>query len=139
MIKENNVFDEEIKYIDEQLLAEYDAKNEDEMVKLATSFSVRSGDRLHKEWFQFYGELFARLRDFYLIEEDQDDPICNCKVGEAGFSEEWAQKIVDETADKYKCVDDDSVPDMSAVALRGFEDHSKRQRLGINKVNLAAM
>ena len=135
----HDVFDKEIKYIDEQLLAEYDAKNEDEMVKLATSFSVRSGDRLHKEWFQFYGDLFARLRDFYVIEEDQDDPICNCKVGEAGFSEEWKQKIVDETADKYKCVDDDSVPDMSAVALRGFEDHSKRQRLGMNKVNLIAM
>ena len=75
------------------------------MVELATEFSIQSGDRLHKEWFDFYGELFARLRDFYVIEEDKNDPICNCNIEESGYSQDWARRIVKETSDKYQCID----------------------------------
>jgi hypothetical protein len=113
-------FREEIKYLDEQLSAQYDVGNLSEMVRLATAFSVQSGDRLHNEWMGFYGVLFARLRDFYIIEEDSSDPICNCKVGEQGFSEVWKERIVEETGTKYKCEGDDSVPDMVMTKLRGF-------------------
>ena len=59
----------------------------------------------HKEWFDIYGELFARLRDFYVIEEDKNDPICNCNIEESGYSQDWARRIVKETSDKYQCID----------------------------------
>jgi Dipeptidase len=111
-------FEDELHYVDQQLLAQYDHGNEQEMVRLATDFSVQAGDRLHKEWMMFYGDLFARLRDFYIVEKDPSDPICNCKVIEREMSDEWKQRIVKETGDKYQCDDDGTVPDVSATKLR---------------------
>jgi len=114
-------FEDEIALVDQQMMAMMDKttgtndENLDGIINIATAFGVRSGDRLHKEWFQFYGELFARLRDFYVIEEDPSDPICNCKVMEVGMASTWKARIVEETGSHYKCVDDDSVPDLLAA------------------------
>lgn len=110
--------EDELHYVDEQLLAQYDHGNEQEMVRLGTEFSVQAGDRLHKEWMMFYGELFARFRDFYTVEKDPTDPICNCKVIEREISDEWKERIVKETGDKYQCGDDGSVPDIYVTRLR---------------------
>jgi dipeptidase len=118
-------FQDEVGYLDEQMLALYDNGNMKDMLSLATAFSVGGGDRLHKEWMDFYGSIFARLRDFYVIEEDPADHICNCKVKEEGFPDTWKERIVEETGTKYKCEDDDSVPDLSTLAtkkLRGSAD-----------------
>jgi hypothetical protein len=99
-------------------LALYDSGESKEMLRVATEFSVGGGDRLHKEWMDFYGSIFARLRDYFVIEEDPSDPICNCKVNEGGIPDTWKKRIVDETGSKYECIDDDSVPDLAAVSLK---------------------
>lgn len=117
-------FEDEIVYLDQQMMAIMDQNIDnavEEVVRLATAFSIQSGDRLHKEWFQFYGELFARLRDFFVVEEDPDDPICNCKVKEVGYDDKWKARIVEETGSHYECEDKDSVPDLVSVEkkLRG--------------------
>mmetsp|Transcript_487 Transcript_487/g.833 ORF Transcript_487/g.833 Transcript_487/m.833 type:complete len:641 (+) Transcript_487:103-2025(+) len=113
-------FEDELYFLDEQILAHYDhgGKNVEEILRLATSFSVQAGDRLHKEWMMFYGELFARFRDFYTVEKDPSDPVCNCKVKEHEISDDWKERIVKETGDKYQCNDDDSVSDISVTRLR---------------------
>jgi dipeptidase len=111
-------FQEELDFLDEQLLALYDSGESKEMLRVATEFSVGGGDRLHKEWMDFYGSIFARLRDYFVIEEDPSDPICNCKVNEGGIPDTWKKRIVDETGSKYECIDDDSVPDLAAVSLK---------------------
>jgi hypothetical protein len=111
-------FQDELHYLDEQLLAHYQRGNLDEMIRLATDFSVQAGDRLHKEWMMFYGDLFARLRDFYVVEKDSLDPVCNCQVKERELPDVWKRRIVKETGDKYKYQDDGSVPDLSAQRLR---------------------
>ena len=105
-------FKEEVKLIDEQLMAVYDPNDLDWVIDHATAFSVKAGDYMHKEWMGFYGEIFARYRDFFTVEKDEDDPVCNCKVKESGFSDEWKEKIVHETGEHYECLDDDTVPDM---------------------------
>jgi len=117
-------FEDEIVYLDQQMMAIMDQNIDGaigEIVKLATSFSVQAGDRLHKEWFQFYGELFARLRDFFIVEEDPEDPICQCQVKEVGYDDQWLARIVEDTGDHYKCADDGSVHDFAftVTKLRG--------------------
>ncbi len=104
-------FKEELELIDDQLMELYDPDHSDSMVDKATSFSVQAGDWLQKEWLDFYGQLFARYRDYFIIEEDREDPICNCKVKASGFSDEWKARIVEETGEHYKCLDDNTVPD----------------------------
>lgn len=125
-------FQDEVHYLDEQMLAAYDNGDANEVLKLATAFSVGSGDRLHREWMDYYGEIFARLRDYFVIEEDATDPICNCKVKEVGIPDEWKRRIVEETGSKYECIGDDSVPDLAAMKkLRGSANEKiKTQSLG---------
>lgn len=108
-------FKEEVKVIDEALMAVYDPNDLDWVIDHATAFSVKAGDWMHKEWMEFYGEMFARYRDFFTVEKNDQDPICNCKVKESGFSNEWKEKIVHETGEHYECLDEDTVPDIHAV------------------------
>jgi dipeptidase len=109
-------FQDEVILIDEQIMALYDRDPDNHDVEggveIATNFSVNAGDRLHREWFEFYGKLFAKFRDFFVIEEDKDDPVCGCRVKEGGLSQEWREKIVKDTGKHYECLDDDSVPDL---------------------------
>ncbi len=120
-------FEEEIEVIDEQLMAVYDPNDLDWVVDHATAFSVKAGDWMHKEWMEFYGQLFARYRDFFTIEEDEKDPVCNCKVKEVGFSDAWKEKIVKETGEHYECLDEDSVPDFMMIGIDNGEDKKEEE------------
>ena len=108
----NEHFQKEVMMTDAMLMEGYDSHDLDWVVNQATDFSVHAGDWLHKEWMDFYGVLFARFRDYFIIEEDKENPVCNCKVKEIGFSEEWKEKIVKETGEHYQCLDADTVPDV---------------------------
>jgi len=110
---------------DKMLLKLHRHGNTSQMLKEATNFSVTMGDNLHKEWMDFYGKLFARLRDYFIIEEDLNDPICNCQVKEQGFTNEWKERIIDETGTKYKREDEQAVPDFSLTKLRGSTNDDK--------------
>jgi len=125
-------FKQEVDLFDDQLMELYDPNDYGSMVDKATSFSVQAGDWLQKEWVDFYGELFARYRDFFTIEEDREDPVCNCKVQPGGFSDEWKAKIVEETGEHYKCLDDNSVPDTFEMLQNKFRD-GKSLRGGVTK------
>jgi len=118
-------FQKEVKLIDQELMAVYDENDIQWVIDEATRFSVKAGDWLHTEWLTFYGQLFARYRDFFVIEEDLNDPICNCKVKEGGFSDGWKDKIVTETGDHYECLDSNSVPDDN-------NDDAKKQKKDVS-------
>jgi dipeptidase len=109
-------FKKEVNIMDEELLLVLDNNNNNpddnkaswaiEAIDDATSFSVKAGDWLHKEWTAFYGELFAKYRDYFIIEKDENDLVCNCNAKEVGFSDRFKAKIVEDTGDHYECLDD---------------------------------
>ena len=112
-------FQVEMDVLDEQLTGVYHDGNAEEMARMATMFSVGSGDRLHIEWMALYGELFARFR-----EEDPTDPICNCKMGRKGFltlgRNALLRRLVHSTNARMMI---DSEPDLaSKQQLRGSGD-----------------
>ena len=114
-------FSNDVDMVDQQMLALYERGQIKEMKHVATEFSVRSGDNLHKHWLNFYGKLFARFRDFYIVENDPSNTACNCKVGEEDFSDAWKERIIDETGDKYLCRDELNLPEFMKMngSLRG--------------------
>lgn len=120
-------FQTELERNDSELLAVYDANDMKKVIDHATSFSVNAGDWLHKEWLDVYGEIFARYRDFYIVEEDKDDPVCNCKVTESGYSDEWKARIVQDTHDHYK-MDGSVGPDVTVASNNGGFDTKNRLR-----------
>jgi len=44
-----------------------------------TTYSVAAGDKMHQDWINFFGYLFARFRDFIVMEKDDANKECGCK------------------------------------------------------------
>mmetsp|Transcript_3820 Transcript_3820/g.5639 ORF Transcript_3820/g.5639 Transcript_3820/m.5639 type:complete len:640 (-) Transcript_3820:59-1978(-) len=105
-------------HMDDHALKLYESGNIDAAVNSVTDFSVVAGDELHTVWWKFYGQLFAKFRDGYEINEKSGEASCGCDVKSAGMSKDWKKRIVGETAGKYKVtgmangngVDDDGHP-----------------------------
>lgn len=88
--------------LDDQALKLYKAKGADEAVQLVTQFSVNTANTIHKEWLDFYGELFVRFRDFHIITPEPGEPSCGCSAKEPGLSEAVKKRIIDETGSHYE-------------------------------------
>mmetsp|Transcript_13572 Transcript_13572/g.15089 ORF Transcript_13572/g.15089 Transcript_13572/m.15089 type:complete len:571 (-) Transcript_13572:2-1714(-) len=87
---------------DEKALYLYEKKGVADSIDFVSKYSEQIGDELHSKWFNFYGELFVRFRDFFEIVEDHQNPGCGCKVKENGMADSWKKRIVNETKDHYE-------------------------------------
>jgi dipeptidase len=95
---------EHVKNLDDELLKLYNEKGAEEAVMYATRFSLSTANMIHEQWFDFYGELFVRFRDFHDITYKEDEPVCNCDAKEPGLSEIVKKRIIDETGNHYEVV-----------------------------------
>lgn len=91
-----------VKDLDDKLLKLYNDKGPEEAVRYATEFSVSTANIIHQKWFDFYGELFVRFRDFHDITPKEDEPVCGCDAKEPGLSEAVKKRIIDETGKHYE-------------------------------------
>jgi dipeptidase len=82
----------------------YDNDGVDAAIEYVTQFGYDAGIALHEDWKRFYGELFVRFRDLYDIVPQPNEPVCNCVAKEPGMSEAVKKRIVDETGDRYKVI-----------------------------------
>jgi len=85
----------------------------------ATSFTVKAGDKMHQIWWAFYGELFAKFRDYYSFEEKEGEKSCGCTSGlpdNPVFDDPWKKRIVEERGEWYK-VNGGSINDHSDPVL----------------------
>jgi hypothetical protein len=100
---------------DENAIEEYGTNGVEATTRYVTQFSVDKGNEVHGRWFDLYGELFVRFRDYYTIVALQNDPLCGCEAKEPGLSEAVKKRIVDETGDRYKVAttDDNAAPVLS--------------------------
>lgn len=98
----------EVAVADERALQAYYGNDEDgpaQAVKFVTLFTVNAGNTVHRVWQDFYGQLFVRFRDFYTILPEPDNPACGCQANEPGLSEATKKRIVQETGEHYKVID----------------------------------
>jgi len=73
----------------------------DKAVEELTKFSNQNAETLLVEWKELFGFLFARFRDWYVIEKNpnREEPLP--KVTNPGYDNDWYNRIVDETGDRY--------------------------------------
>mmetsp|Transcript_34114 Transcript_34114/g.70979 ORF Transcript_34114/g.70979 Transcript_34114/m.70979 type:complete len:149 (-) Transcript_34114:612-1058(-) len=109
---------------DEAAMKLYKLEGDEAAAQYLTKFSVWASNRLHNQWMQFYGQLFARFRDFYTIVPKENEPVCGCDAQEPGMSEAMKRRIVGETGDHYKVESggSDGHPDI----VRGERDPGAR-------------
>ena len=99
-------FQSQVAEIDDKALAVYHETSAAKAVEIVTSFSVLAGTSLHEEWLEFYGDLFARLRDFVTIVPDPENTRCGCNVQEKGLSDISKRRIIQETGSHYEIPDE---------------------------------
>ena len=95
-----DAFIDAVAQADSEALEIYKTQGIQESIDYVTNFGVAAADQLHSDWFQFYGELFVRFRDFFEI-VPSDSTKSGCSVKESGMSDEWKKRIVQETGDHY--------------------------------------
>lgn len=70
-------------------------------VEAATAFSFSTAERLHQEWLDFYGDLFATFVDGLIAKPDPDDAFSGCSKKAPPVGEGWKARIVDDAGAKY--------------------------------------
>lgn len=69
----------------------------DSAIEVLTHFSESVGNRLVSDWFSFFGYLFMRYRDGYIISENAESMACGCTVDSSPYSTSWYDRIASDT------------------------------------------
>ena len=102
----------QVALVDANALKLYHDESPEAAVNYVTQFTVSAGERLHDTWLKFYGELFAKFRDFATFEQKEGETRCGCQVSEPGLSEEVKRRIVLETGGHYEVPVSGNMPNL---------------------------
>jgi dipeptidase len=100
----------------------HSAQSESEVavaVEYLTQFSEEIGDSLLKDWFKVFGQLFVKYRDGYITTPNPAVPVCGCSTSSLPYEEEWYDRVVEDTGDRYLYPDDSNFtpPDVNRVTI----------------------
>jgi hypothetical protein len=73
------MFVQEVIEMDKRALEVFQNEGHQKAVDMLTAYSVSAGDKLHQLWIDFFAYLFARFRDFIVMEKDEANKECGCK------------------------------------------------------------
>jgi len=93
----------EIKGLDQKLsqMAQLGDSGIKEGIDLATSYCEQTGNQLVSDWFTFFGKLFVKYRDGYVITANSDSKNCGCSPVSASYPQAWFDRIVRDTGSHY--------------------------------------
>ena len=101
-----NTYKEQVNQVDMEASSLFFSKGAAAAVEYVTQFTETSGNNLVKQWRKYFGQLFVKYRDGYIIKESPEDTACGCSVESAPYPEQWYNRIAAETGDHYKVLPD---------------------------------
>jgi hypothetical protein len=90
----------EIQQMDTKALSMY-KESSSAAIEFVTNYSVQSGNALVKDWFKFFGQLFVKYRDGYVVTPNVESQNCGCSPVSASYPQPWFDRIVKDTKDHY--------------------------------------
>jgi dipeptidase len=72
-----------------------------EVIEYTTSYSVETGNALVADWFKFFGKLFVKYRDGYVVSPNAAAENCGCSAVSASYPQSWFDRIVKDTGSHY--------------------------------------
>jgi len=129
IVQVETAFQNAIQELDQVATAKYNSEGAAAAVELTTSQCTSFGDSLTAQWQQFFGQLFMKYRDGYAITPNTDSQSCGCSVANVPYSQEWYNRIVQDTGDHYKYV---------PTASAGLKDTRSAPVRSVNKQKLLA-
>lgn len=106
-----NSFKEDVNRVDMEASSLHASQGAAAAVEYATDFSEKTGNNLVKRWRKYFGQLFVKYRDGYVITESAEDTACGCSVASAPYPQQWYNRIAADTGEHYKVL-----PDSNAAA-----------------------
>lgn len=95
-------FEKEVESVDDYAFELYKKNGALAAIEFVTKYGVEAGDSLHEDWMKFYGNLFARFRDFFDITAKKGGQGCACEAKEQGMTDAWKSRIIEETGSHYE-------------------------------------
>jgi dipeptidase len=124
ILARETAFIEQVYRIDKEALQIYESKGAAAASEYVTAFAVAAGDSLTKEWFAYFGELFVKYRDGYLVTAEPSNTQCGCKAESSPYPQEWLDRIVKDTGSHYYIP-----PEASSIRDAQFKPRSKIELL----------
>lgn len=88
--------------VDKQALLLLGSEGSEAAVDYLTAFSKETGDSLVQQWGQFFGDLFMKYRDGYVVTPSSSNQACGCSAGSKPYPQEWYDRIAEDTGDHLK-------------------------------------
>ncbi len=76
-------------------------------IDMVTNFSMMLGNQLVVDWNQFFGQLFVKYRDGYVVTANSANNNCGCTVKNGPYPQKWYDHIASETGTHYQYPDTD--------------------------------
>jgi len=89
-----------------------------------------AGTNLVKDWNAFFGQLFVKFRDGYVITANSASKNCGCSASNQAYPQDWFDRIVTDTGAHY------AVPSDSAKLTYGGKKNPKL--MPVDKAELLA-
>jgi len=115
-------FQSSILSIDKEATEKYNTEGAASAVAFVTEHSTNMGNTLVQQWGQFFGELFMKYRDGYVISSSSTSQSCGCAVANGDYSQDWYNRIAKESKDHYK------IPAEQGVLKGGKDAEAARSR-----------
>lgn len=101
IIERESKYFEMVADADKAAIEMFNNGNSESAVDYLTSFSVKIGDDLLKDWFGFFGQLFVKYRDGFVTTASPHVPVCGCETNSLPYNGQWYDRIVADTGDRY--------------------------------------
>ena len=95
-------FQSAINELDQQAVLKYNNEGAASAVAFTTQQCMQFGDSLVAQWGEFFGQLFMKYRDGYVISADNSNQACGCSPANAPYSNQWNDRIVRDTGNHYR-------------------------------------
>lgn len=129
IISQEAAYFDQVAAADKEIASRLAAGDRDGAVSYMTDFSTNIGDKLLKDWFAFFGELFVKYRDGFVTTAAPHIPVCGCNTASQGYDGQWYDRIVADTGDRYL------VPAEDAASSRNSRYHHGRPSIRKRDIN----
>ena len=101
IISRESAFTTQIESLDKVAAAMYTKDGASAAIEFTTAFSVEAGNKLVKDWVSYFGQLFVKYRDGYVITENEASTNCGCSTANQAYPSAWYDRIAKDTGGHY--------------------------------------
>lgn len=97
----------------------------DASIEYISEYACVEGDKLTKDWFAFFGQLFVKYRDGYIITPNSESKSCGCDTNNQYYPQSWYDRIVRDTQGHYLYLEESDKYKLSKIT-KGKQTKDKR-------------